>query len=138
MSNFRLSFSGEIKKSREFMMGAKPAVEIQLMKKNYTAQGAEPTWTWIRVLVVDPKDFQKDWFAEGKFVAGSGEMSLKSYINKELVKQQTVEIRCSSFDIDAPYSGASQQSESAPVAAKPVQKRHVPAPANDEDSNPPF
>jgi hypothetical protein len=138
MSNFRLSFSGEIKKSREFNMGTKPAFEIQLMKKNYVAKDAEPSWTWIKVLVVDPKDFQKDWLAEGKYIAGSGEFSLKSFTNKDGVKLNGVEVRCSSFDIDAPYSGASQQSEPAPVANKPALKRHMPAPVNDDDFQPPF
>lgn len=134
MTRFKLQFSGEIKKSREFNMGAKPAFELQLMKKNYTPQGAEPSWTWIKVMVVDPKDFQEDWFTEGKFIAGSGELSLKSYINKELVKQQSIEIRCSSYDIDAPYSGALQQAEPASVVTKFSAKRHVPAVAvNDEE-----
>lgn len=153
MTQFKLQFSGEIKKSREFNMGTKHAFELQLMKKNYAPQGAEPSWTWIKVMVVDPKDFQKDWFTEGKFIAGSGELSLKSYINKDVVKQQSIEIRCSSYDIDAPYSGVDFKAKSEPKShasyesyvklpddeySRPAPKRHVPVVVNDDDSSPPF
>lgn len=135
MSNFRLTFSGEIKNSREFSMGTKNAVEVQLMKKNYTPQGAEPSWTWIKVLVVEPKDFQKDWLAEGKYIAGSGEFSLKSFTNKDGVKLNGAEVRCSSFDIDAPYSEAK---DTPKASAETAQKRRVPAPAPIDDSGIPF
>jgi len=134
MSNFRLTFSGEIKKCREFSMGTKPAFDLQLMKKNYAPQGAEASFTWIKVLVVDPKDFQRAWLVEGGFIAGSGEMSLKSFVKKDETKGSSIEVRCSSFDIDAPYSGVDFKTKADPAAAAP--KRHVPAPVTDDE--PPF
>ena len=148
MSKFTGTFSGEIKKCREFNMGAKPAFELKLMKKNYAAQGAEQTWTWIKVIVVDPKDFQKNWLVEGGYIAGSGELSTKSFTNKDGVKLNEVEIRCTSYDIDAPYSGVDLKAKTEPKSqasyesyiklpadeySKPAPKRHVPAPVIDDE-----
>lgn len=134
MSNFRLQFSGEIKKFREFQMGAKNAVELQLMKKNYTPKDQEASFTWIKVLVIDPKPFQLGWMNEGQFIAGSGEMSLTSFVGKDDQKKHTVEVRCSSFDIDAPYTGEKE----APAPRQTAPRK--PAPANDDDDgqSPPF
>ena len=101
MPNLRLQFSGEARKVEHKTIGGKNAVEIQLCKKNYTPQGQEPSFTWIRVTVFEPKtEFQK--FYEGGFVAGSGEFTLRSFTDKDGNKRQSAEVRCSSFDIETP------------------------------------
>lgn len=126
MSNFTMSFSGEVRKPQTKDIGGKKAIEFQLMKKNYGKSDAEATYTWVRVTVFDAKDWQVVQCAEGKFVAGVGEFTLRSY-EKDGVKRQSAEIRCTSFQLDAPYS------EQAPVAAPGPQKaRPSSAPVSDE------
>ena len=130
MPIMRLQFSGEARKVEHKTLGGKPAVEVALCKKNYTKQGEEPTFTWVRVTIWEPKEFQQ--FHEGGFISGSGEMSIRSFVNKDGVKQQSVEVRCTSFDVETPRGV-----EAAPVAAAPAPRRPAPAPADDHNS-PPF
>lgn len=129
MPLLRLSFSGEARKVEHKTIGGKPAVEIQLCKKNYTKQGDEPSFTWVRVTVWEPKEFQQ--FHEGGFVSGSGELSVRSYADKDGNKKQSIEVRCTSFDVETPRGV-----EAAPVAA-PAPRRPAPSPA-DDTSSPPF
>ena len=100
MPIMRLQFSGEARKVEHKTIGGKSAVEIQLCKKNYTPQGQEATFTWVRVTVFEPKEFQK--FHDGGFVSGSGELSMRSYTDKEGNKKQSLEVRCTSFDVETP------------------------------------
>ena len=131
--SFRIQFSGDIRKSETKNLGGKQMVEIQLCQKNYAKQGDEATFTWLRVAVWEPKDFQLPQLQAGCFIAGSGEFSLRSYVNKDGVKQQSAEVRCGSFDV----SGPRQAAASAPAPA-PSPRPRVPAPANDDDGSPPF
>lgn len=133
MPILRVQFSGEARKVEHKTIGGKSAVEIQLCKKNYAKQGDEPTFTWLRVTVWEPKEFQQ--FHEGGFVSGSGELSMRSFMNKDGVKQQSLECRCTSFDIETPRGV-----EAAPVAAAaPAPRRPAPAAGgHDDHSQPPF
>lgn len=115
MSNFRMSFSGDVRKPRTMDIGGKKAVEFQLMKKNYGKPDAPAAFTWVRVTLFDAKDWQIAQCEEGKFVAGSGEFTLRSY-EKDGEKRQSAEIRCSSFDLDGPYA-AKPEAAAAPVAS---------------------
>lgn len=126
MPNLRLQFSGEARKVEHKTIGGKSAVEIQLCKKNYAKQSEEPTFTWIKIVVWEPKEFQH--FHEGGFVAGSGEFTMRSYVDKDGNKKQSAEVRCTSFDIETPRPAATKD---APPAAKPGPR--IPAKANDDE-----
>ncbi len=77
MTSMRMNFSGDVRKPTTKDIGGKPAIEFQLMKKNYAPAGQEATFTWIRVTVFDCKPWQVKQCEEGKFVAGSGEFTLR-------------------------------------------------------------
>lgn len=134
MPNLRLQFSGEARKVEHKTIGGKSAVQIQLCKKNYTKQGEEPSFTWITVMVWEPKEFQH--FSEGGFVAGSGEFTMRSYTDKDGNKRQSAEVRCTSFDVETPRGP-----DAAPVknlADLPIKTPRRPAPAAADDAGPPF
>jgi hypothetical protein len=131
----RLQFSGEIRKCEHKTLGGKPMVELQICKKNYAKQGDEPSFTWIRVAVWEPKEFQH--FHEGGFVAGSGEFSMRSFLNKDGVKQQSAEVRCGSFDVETPRITGVVNAD-RPVPTNPSPKPRVPAAAADDHNSPPF
>lgn len=136
MPNLRLQFSGEARKVEHKTIGGKSAVQIQLCKKNYAKQGDEPTFTWVTVMVWEPKEFQK--FYEGGFVAGSGEFSIRSYVDKDGNKKQSAEVRCTSFDIETPRP--SEGSEPVKnLADLPIKTPRKPTPTLADDHNsPPF
>jgi single-stranded DNA-binding protein len=134
MSIFRLNFSGEVRKPQVKTIGADQAVEFQLMRKNY-GKGPEATFTWIRVTLFKPQAWQIEQCREGGFVSGSGEFTLRSF-EQDGVKRQSAEVRCSSFDLDGPRTGAAPASE-AP-AASPVARRAPSIPAKTDDAEPPW
>lgn len=136
MPQMRLSFSGEVRKPQPKTIGGKQCVEFQIMKKNYTKDGEEATFTWIRVTVFDAKPWQIEQCQEGKFVAGSGEFTMRGYTDKDGNKRQSAEVRCNSFDLDGPRTG-----DAGPIAHhanKPYDSQQnrseprVPAPAAEE------
>jgi single-stranded DNA-binding protein len=138
MPNLRLQFSGEARKVEHKTIGGKAAVEIQLCKKNYAKQGDEPSFTWVRVMVWEPKEFQT--FREGGFVAGSGEFTVRSYTDKDGNKKQSAEVRCTSFDIETPrpQEAGSEPAPVAKAAARPTQPTRRAEQAGAGDSEPPF
>lgn len=117
MPTMRLSFSGEVRKPQVKQIGQDQAVEFQLMRKNYGKKDEEATFTWIRVTVFKPQPWQIQQCAEGKFVAGSGEFTLRSYINKDGAKAQSAEVRCQSFDLDGPRTEERTEAAAAPAPA---------------------
>ena len=131
--SFRIQFAGNIRKSETKTHGDKTFVEVQLCQKNYAKPGEEPTFTWLRVSVTNPKDFQIPQLQVGCFIAGSGEFTLRSYVNKDGVKAQSAECRSSSFDIDGPRQGETT-APAAPIA-KPAPRIPAGGGGNDE---PPF
>ena len=132
MGSFRLQFSGEVRKPQTKTIGADQAIEFHLMRKNFGK--ADPaTFTWIRITLFKPAAWQFEQVQEGKFIAGSGEFTLRSFVDKDGLKRQSAEVRAQSFDIDGPRTGEAQVATPAP-APKPM-----PAPtAKDDDSEPPF
>ena len=122
MPTMRLSFSGEVRKPQVKTIGTDQAVEFQVMRKNYTKQGEEATFTWIRVTCFKPQPWQIEQCQEGKFISGSGEFTLRSY-EKDGVKRQSAEVRCQSFDLDGPRtnapSGQPPAATSAPATSYP-------------------
>lgn len=135
---FRLEFSGEVRKPLQKEIGGKPCVEFQLMKKNYSKDEANVSFTWVKILLFDAKPWQIEQCREGCFVAGSGEFTMRSYTNKAGEKQQSAEVRCGSFDLNGPRTGT-KTSESA-ARSEPLAKTSpsVPAPAPVDDDAPPF
>lgn len=121
MSNFRLQFCGDVRKPETKTFGGKTFVEFSLMRKNYTKEGAEATFTWLKISVSDPKEWQLSQLAEGKFISGSGEFSTRSFTDKDGNKRQSAEVRCSSFDVAGPRTeSASSTKKEEP--AKDVQR----------------
>ncbi len=135
MPNLRLQFSGEARKVEHKTIGGKSAVQIQICKKNYAKQGDEPTFSWVTIMVWEPKEFQK--FYEGGFVAGSGEFSMRSYVDKDGNKKQSAEVRCTSFDVETPRPTEGIVNADRPIPSNPAPRRPAPAPA-DDTSSPPF
>ena len=95
----KLQFAGIINKVEVKTVGGKTLAEISLCKKNYAKEGAEPTFTWLRVGLWEPKEWQVAKLVKGAFVAGSGDFSLRSY-EKDGVKHESAECRCTSFDVE--------------------------------------
>lgn len=137
MTTFRLAFSGEIKKAEHRNAGGKPLVEVSICKKNHTKQDEEPSFTWAKINLWQPAEFQTAKLVKGAFIAGTGELTLRSYVNKDGVKATAMEVRCTSFDVEV-ADGSANTTTTAP-AARPV-KAPAKAAAADYDDNeaPPF
>lgn len=110
MTRFNLQFSGECRKVEYKQLGESNVAVLNLCRKNYTKADVEPTFTWVKVTVRDPKEFQK--FTDGAFVSGSGEMTMSSYTAKDGTKKHSIEVRCSSFDIEVYDASKSAQAVS--------------------------
>ena len=136
MPNLRLQFSGEARKVEHKTIGGKAAVQISLCKKNYAAKDAEATFTWITVMVWEPKEWQT--FHEGGFVAGSGEFTMRSYVDKDGAKRQSAEVRCTSFDIETPRPAEAGDEQTRAQKPAPVARPTRPSGPTHDDQGPPF
>lgn len=141
MTILRMQFAGEIKKAEHKTVGDKPIVEVSLCKKHKGRNGAEDTFSWVRVTIWQPADFQSPKLVKGAFIAGSGDVELRSFVNKDNVKQQSLECRCTSFDVE--ITGGLTQEHSPGIAhhaAKPVdaQARKAAPVSTAEDDAIPF
>lgn len=143
MTTFRLNFCGHIKKAETRNAGGKPIVELSLCRKNRTRQGEADAYTWVRVTVWEPADFQADKLVKGSFVAGSGEMAARSYDGKD-GKAVAIEVSCRSFDIEVvevPTEDADQRKANAMgrevIGRDGLWRDPRPAPAAADDE-PPF
>lgn len=96
---FRISFAGQITKADVKQISEKTLVEVSLCKKHKGRNGGEDTFTWLRVNVWEPADFQLPKLVKGSFIAGSGDFQLRSY-EKDGQKGTSAECRCSSFDVE--------------------------------------
>jgi single-stranded DNA-binding protein len=130
----RMQFAGQITKAEHKMAGDKPLVEVSLCKKHKGRNGGEDTFTWVRVNVWEPAEFQVPKLVKGSFIAGSGEFQNRSYVDKAGLKGVSSEVRCSSFDIEV--SDGQPTATPAAAAPRPAAKPAVrPDLGNDE---PPF
>jgi len=128
----RITFAGEIKKADHKEAGGKKLVEVSICKKNRAKAGGEDTFTWLRVAIWSPAEFQIAKLVKGAFIAGSGDMQLRSFDGKE-GKQTSLECSCDSFGIEV--SDGSPKQETAPQSAGPQHtKPRIPtsAPIADE------
>lgn len=133
MPRFILSFSGIVKKPQVKQVGDKQVLEFQVCRKNYGKSDAEATFTWVRVSVFGPQPRQIEQAYDGAFITGSGEFTLRSY-EKDGVKRQSAEVRCTSFDIDSPKPEPVVVMDDPPP--KPAPRK--PSPVADDGSGPPF
>lgn len=121
MTLLRVNFAGSIMKAEHKQAGSKPICEVSVCKKHKGRNGAEDTYTWLRVTLWEPATFQVDKLVKGNFIAGSGDLQLRSYVDKAGAKGHSLECRSTSFDVEV--SGAGDAPEPA-AAAAPV--RSVP------------
>ena len=129
MTILKLSFAGQIKgevKSRQ--AGESSLIEFSVCKK-VTVKDAEDRFDWVRVTLWKPAEFQAQKLVAGAFVAGTGDFATRAYVDKAGVAKISLEVRCSSFDIEV----SGEQGEQP--ARAPAPTRAVP-PA--DDSEPPF
>lgn len=129
MTIFRLNFAGEIKKADMKNVGGKALAELSVCKKNRTKEGEPDSYTWLRICLWEPAEFQRPKLVKGSFIAGSGELTLRSYEGKD-GKQTSMECRCSSFDVEVSDGSAKNARTDEPQQGKP-QKPRIPAPSND-------
>ena len=136
MTMLKLSFAGFITKAEHKQAGSKSLIELSICKKNRVKEGDPEAFTWIRVAVWECPEFLVPKLVKGAFVAGSGDMTLRSYVNKDGAKAVSCEVRCSGYDIESgvPKDGApAQVAQSAPVPAA-----KLPGAASPTDDEPPF
>jgi len=136
MSRFNMNFSGEIRKIEHKRAGEKNIAEIQICKKNYAPKETEATFTWLKITLWEPKEFQMDSLVQGSFVAGSGEFSLRSYNKSDGTRGTSCEVRCNSMDLDVSRPPAQAQAEAEPVKPAMVKPRIPAATAGNDE--PPF
>ena len=122
MTMLKLQFAGTIKKVETRNAAGKTIAAVQICKK-VAGRDVEPgTFTWIRVTVWEPKDWQR--MVVGGFISGCGDFTSRSYEKTDGTKGTALEVRCSSFDIELPDDRAkgvpATVSEPKPVAPPPT------------------
>ena len=145
MTIFKAQFAGEIKKADTKSIGGKTLVEVSICKKNRTKDGEPEAFTWLRIGIWEPAAFQLPKLVKGAFIAGSGDMTLRSYEGKD-GKASSLECRCTSFDVEVSDGSPRESSAVAHHAAKPYDsqaKRAGDAPTKPTrttptDDEPPF
>ena len=120
--SFRLLFSGEIKKPNLRQAAGKDVLEFSLCQKNYSREGVAPTFTWVNVVIWEPKQFLIDQAVVGAFVSGIGKMELGSY-EKDGAKIPKITVKASGFDVDFARAGAHREDSAndiAPASSRPA------------------
>jgi single-stranded DNA-binding protein len=130
MTILRLAFAGVVKKAEHRTAAGKSLVEVSICKKNRTKQGEPDAFTWIRVTLWEPAEFQAPKLVKGSFIAGTGDLTARSYEGKD-GKAVSLEVSCRSFDVEV-SDGAPAESAPAPRPTRPAQA------AQSETEEPPF
>lgn len=142
MTLLRMFFSGQIKKAEHREAGGKPLVEVSICRKHKGRNGAEDSYTWAKVTIWEPADFQVARFVKGSLISGSGDVQLRGYTAKDGTKAHSLEVRCSSYDVeveDGPGEKPAQSAAIAHHAQKPYDSQaqrandKAPGPASDEE-----
>ncbi len=109
---------------------------MSICKKNRTKENEKEAFTWIRCTIWEPADFQVAKLFKDAFIAGSGEMTLRSYTDKDGKDRVSCEVSCRSFDVEVagPQAAAADAAPAAP--SKP--KVPVASAADDDATSPPF
>lgn len=133
MTIFRMIFSGQIKKAEHRTAGGKSLVEVSICKK--TSRPNEPdAFTWLKVSIWEPADFQAAKLVKGAHISGSGEFKMRSY-EKDGAKGVSAEASCRSFDVEVVSEGGT---EPAHTEARPAPSRPAAPAAGPGDDEPPF
>lgn len=130
MTILRIQFAGEIKKAESKNVGGKSMVELSLCRKHKGRNGGEDTFSWLRVSVWEPAEFQVPKLVKGAFVAGSGDFQLRSYQDKDGKDRVSAECRSTSFDIEvsdgqqrSPQAATAQPGAGGPITGDPPFQR---------------
>lgn len=138
MTILKAQFAGEIKKADHKDVGGKKLVEVSICKKNRGKQGEPDVFSWLRVAIWSPADFQIPKLVKGAFIAGSGDMQLRSYEGKD-GKATSLECSCTSFDIEVSDGLARSEQRDAPTTAPAASiKPRLPVSSDADESGPPF
>lgn len=138
MSRFRLEFSGEVKRVEHRTAGGKALVEFSLCRKNRTKEGEPEAFTWVKVQLWEPADWLANKLTKGAFVAGSGDLTLRSY-QKDGQKDRVIEVRCSGFDIDmARDAQPAPAEEGETIGRNGLRQNPRPAAGGGDLESPPF
>ncbi len=119
MTILRIAFAGEIKKADHKQINGKAMVEVSLCKKHKGRNGAEDSFTWIRVAIWEPAEFQLAKLTKGTFIAGSGDFQHRSY-EKDGKTGHSCDVRCTSFDVEIGGSVTESGAVKRPAAAAPL------------------
>ena len=136
MTILRLSFAGQIKKADHKTAAGKPLVEVSICKKNRTKQDEKDAFTWVRIALWEPAEFQVGKLVKGAFIAGTGELTLRGYKDNDGAKAVSMEVSCRSFDVEVLSSEATQPTRPEPSSEK--SSRQTTASTDDSSSEPPF
>lgn len=135
MTILKAQFAGEIKKADHKEVGGKKLVEVSICKKNRGKQGDPDTFSWLKICIWAPADFQIPKLVKGAFIAGSGDMQLRSYEGKD---GKATSLECSTTSFDVEVSDGSARSE-APAATEPQRAApRLPTGGGTQDDGPPF
>ena len=139
MTTLRITFAGYIAKAEHKQAGDKALVEVSIKKTHKGRNGNPDDYTWLRVNIWQPADFQVPLLVKGAFIAGSGDVQLRSYVAKDGSKGHSLECRSTSFDVEVaatiPKDGAAP-SQPAPAPAPTGPKKYTPPPLDDSESVP--
>lgn len=138
MSRITATFSGEAKYVSIKDVGDKKVLEFQIAKKNYSKERVskeDEQWTNLRVSMFGAHQMDIDRIKDGVFVTGSGDLSVRSYIDKAGVKKQSNDVRVQAGGLDTAYAPRGEQSE---APAPKVTHRQIPADTSAGNDEPPF
>ena len=136
MTIMRLQFAGFIQKAEHKTAGAKSLVEMSICRKNYAKDGEEATFTWCKIVLWEPPSWMAPRLVKGAFIAGSGEMTLRSYAKSDGSKGVSCDVRCTSYDIEC---GTPRDAQTEPTPGMGQGRAPVSQPAAAiDDSAPPF
>lgn len=138
MTILRINFAGNIMKAEHKRASDKPLCEVSLCKRHKGRNGAEDTFTWLRVTIWEPAEFQMPKLVKGSFIAGSGDAQLRSYVGKDDTKGTSLECRSTSFDIEVSDGASAPAGPIAHHAQKPVDSQAVRAGSSPADDETPF
>ncbi len=122
MTMMRLFVAGEIKKCESKQAGDKSILEVSVCKKFKGRNGAEDTFSWVRLTIWEPAPFLVEKAKVGAFIAATGDYQLRSFVAKDGSRGHSAVARCTSFDCE--ISDGTPR-EKAPAAQRTEPKVNV-------------
>ena len=120
MSN-SISFTGNLGKDAEIkQIGDNQLLEFSVA--NSVGYGTKKDTVWFKCALWGKRgEAIAQYMTKGTSVFVTGELSLRTYTNKEGVEKTSPEVRVNGVDFVGGKQDAAQQPQSAPVAQPPVQ-----------------